>query len=74
MVDEQAWATNTMYLKSIDKFNEHYISGFITAGQIKFLLLHEARHEEGIKNFFTEVYEIYLKVCVLGQPFYRHGA
>jgi hypothetical protein len=30
---------------------------------IKFLMLHEKKDEDGIKNFFNEVYELYLKVA-----------
>ena len=29
---------------------------------IKFMLLHESRNEDGIMNFFNEVYELYTKV------------
>ena len=30
---------------------------------MKFVLLHEAKNEEGIRAFFTEVWELYVKVC-----------
>ena len=29
---------------------------------IKFMLLHESRNEDGIRNFFNEAYELYTKV------------
>ena len=29
----------------------------------KFILLHETRNEEGIRGFFHEVWEVYVKVC-----------
>jgi hypothetical protein len=32
---------------------------------MKFVLLHEAKNEEGIRAFFTEVWELYVKVCSL---------
>lgn len=32
---------------------------------MKFVLLHEAKNEEGIRAFFTEVWELYVKVCWL---------
>lgn len=35
---------------------------------IKMVLLHEHKHEDGIKNFFLDVWEAYLKVC-LALPF-----
>jgi trafficking protein particle complex subunit 2 len=34
----------------------------MTAGNIKFMLLHSGRNEDSIKNFFQEVYELYVKV------------
>ena len=38
------------------------MSAFITAGGVKFMLLHDsAKSEEGGKNFFTAAYELYIK-------------
>ena len=36
---------------------------------IKLLLLHDAKNEENIKNFFTEVHEYYIKVLM--NPFHK---
>lgn len=33
-------------------------------GNIKMVLLHEHKHEDGIKNFFLDVWEAYLKVSL----------
>jgi len=69
VVEESMWITNSMYLKTVDRFNEWYISAYVTASNIKFLLLHDAKNEENIKNFFTEVHEYYLKVLL--NPFHK---
>lgn len=38
---------------------------------MKFVLLHEARNDEGIRSFFLDVWELYVKVCAAG--IYRIG-
>jgi hypothetical protein len=45
--------------------NQQYVSVFLTAGNIKFLLLHSGKGEIEIKNFFHEVYDFYAKVNLL---------
>ncbi|KAL2752757.1 hypothetical protein ACRALDRAFT_2111795 [Sodiomyces alcalophilus JCM 7366] len=91
VVEEVQWAHGQMYLKVVDRFFNNYVSCFVTAGNVKFLLLHQPAlppgpptsrsstaiganptspaTEEAIKNFFTEVYENWIKAIM--NPFYR---
>ncbi|KAF5974060.1 sedlin [Fusarium coicis] len=41
IAEEVQWSHGQMYLKCIDKFFNNYISCFVTAGNVKFLLLHQ---------------------------------
>ncbi|CEG76935.1 hypothetical protein RMATCC62417_11760 [Rhizopus microsporus] len=72
VVEEYQWNVQAMYLKSIDRFNEYYVSCFVTAGNVKFMLLHDQKSEDSIKSFFTEVYELYIKILM--NPFYEKNA
>lgn len=53
-------------LKIVDRFNEWMVSAWLTAGQTKLMLLHDIRNDDGIKNFFSEIYELYIKVGLSG--------
>jgi hypothetical protein len=86
LIDEHKWRSNTTYLKSLDKFNQFFVSAFVTASQIRFVMVsckteHLRMHVEsflftkvhdtqndGIKNFFNEIYEIFIKTTL--NPFY----
>ncbi|KAI8098112.1 Sedlin [Gilbertella persicaria] len=72
VVEEYQWNTTAMYLKSIDRFNEFYVSCFVTAGNVKLMLLHDQKSEDSIKQFFTEVYELYIKILM--NPFYEKNS
>ncbi|KII95774.1 hypothetical protein PLICRDRAFT_34718 [Plicaturopsis crispa FD-325 SS-3] len=68
VVEEVMRKDNAMYLKSVDKFNEWTISAFITPGNMKFILLHESKNDDGIKSFFNDVWELYVKTML--NPFH----
>ncbi|OEU09355.1 putative spondyloepiphyseal dysplasia [Fragilariopsis cylindrus CCMP1102] len=70
LVDRATWSSQNMYLKVVDKVNQQYVSTFLTAGNIKFLLLHSGKSEDTIKIFFQEVHELYVQLSM--NPFYRY--
>lgn len=70
-IDEQHVPENSRQIQRPERvrFREFYalFSSFyplfkVTAGNIRFLLLHEGRNEELVRTFFQEVYEAYVKV------------
>jgi hypothetical protein len=68
IVEDVQWTTNAMYLKAIDNFYSYMISAYVTSGNIKLLLLHEQKNEDAIRQFFTDVHDLYVKTLL--SPFY----
>mmetsp|Transcript_21728 Transcript_21728/g.30711 ORF Transcript_21728/g.30711 Transcript_21728/m.30711 type:complete len:140 (+) Transcript_21728:49-468(+) len=70
-VEQKVWSTTSMFLPGVDNFTQDLvISAFVSAGHIKFMLLHDHRMDKhSIENFFHEVYELYVKVLM--NPFYE---
>ncbi|KAI5786985.1 Sedlin [Peziza echinospora] len=70
LLEELQWAgtSGSMYLKCIERFSGTNTSFSGGGADIKFILLHDTRADEPIKQFFYEVYELYTK-CLMS-PFY----
>ncbi|KAI9230381.1 MAG: transport protein particle 20 kDa subunit [Piptocephalis tieghemiana] len=69
IVEEVAWGTQALYLKTVDRFNDKFVSAYLTPGNVKFLLLHDSKSEDGIKGFLTDCHELYIKILL--NPFYE---
>lgn len=72
IVQDLAWTTSAMFLKAVDRFNDLVVSTYVTAGHTRFMLLHDSRSEDGIKSFFQEVHELYIKILL--NPLYIPGS
>ncbi|KAG8931676.1 hypothetical protein FRC03_007187 [Tulasnella sp. 419] len=64
VIEETMKMNGGMYMKSIDKFNEWTVSAFVTPGNTKFILLHEGKNDDGIRTFFMDVWEGYVKTMM----------
>ncbi|WBW73311.1 TRAPP I,II and III complex subunit Trs20 [Schizosaccharomyces osmophilus] len=69
IVEQVQWTSNAFYVRSIDQFHELYVSAYITPSNMKFMLLHHAQSSDGIKTFFQEIHELYIKTIM--NPFYQ---
>ncbi|VDN18545.1 unnamed protein product [Gongylonema pulchrum] len=58
IIDEQILTNPQMYLKVVDKFNEWFVSAFVTASRIRFVMLHCQKNEDGIRQFFQLYFDI----------------
>ena len=67
-VDHLIATTPNVYLRVVDNFNEKRVYAFCTGGHAKFLLLHEGRNEDAVRNFFNDVYDKYVQALL--NPFY----
>mmetsp|Transcript_5992 Transcript_5992/g.16916 ORF Transcript_5992/g.16916 Transcript_5992/m.16916 type:complete len:140 (+) Transcript_5992:143-562(+) len=71
IIDEIVWRNSALYLKTIDRYGDYLVSAFVTLGHMRFLMLHDTKNEDGIKYFFQDVYECYVKM--LQSPFYKYN-
>lgn len=59
---DPAARTLTRPAQVVDRFNGLNVTAFVTPGNVRFLMLHDGRSDDTIRAFFTEVYDIYLRV------------
>lgn len=67
-VEDQEWVNNGTYLGVVDRFNNLQVSAFTTGCHTRFLLLHDGRTDDSIRNFFKGVHELYLRIAL--NPFF----
>ncbi|ELP92259.1 trafficking protein particle complex subunit, putative [Entamoeba invadens IP1] len=67
-IEEKKKSSSKMYFKTIDVYGSHHLSAFVTAGNVKFILMSSAKTDE-TKAFFNAVYELYVKIVL--NPFYE---
>ncbi|GAA5938993.1 trafficking protein particle complex subunit 2 [Sporobolomyces koalae] len=72
VVEDVQWTNGAMYLKSIDKFHEWTVSVWLTPGGVKIILLHELKNDDGIRLFFQDTWENYVKTLL--NPFHELNA
>lgn len=46
----------------MDRFNNLFVTAYVTPGNARFLLLHDGKNDDSIRSFFTEVHDLYLRV------------
>ncbi|KAF8645947.1 hypothetical protein HU200_066038 [Digitaria exilis] len=72
VVQDLAWTTNAMFLRSVDRFSDLVVSVYDSVVHTRFMLLHDPRSDDGIKSFFQEVHELYIKIFL--NPLYLPGS
>ncbi|KAM7471698.1 hypothetical protein LguiA_009881 [Lonicera macranthoides] len=73
IAQDLAWTTSAMFLKAVDRFNDLVVSVYVTAViHTRLMLLHDSRNDDGIKGFFQEVHELYIKILL--NPLYLPGS
>ncbi|CAO1620278.1 unnamed protein product [Parajaminaea phylloscopi] len=72
VVEDKQFANGLMYMKAVDRINEWTTSAFLVPGNVKFLILHEHRHDDGIRNFFLDIWELWVKM--IQNPFHDLNA
>lgn len=70
IIEDLQWKSNSIFFKNMDHFYGFNISGYLTAGNVKFLMLSDMPNdvETSIRQFFVEVNDLYVKTLL--SPFY----
>ncbi|KAH8738577.1 hypothetical protein FG386_001992 [Cryptosporidium ryanae] len=68
VLDDNIWKNPALYLRTIYKIGDTQITAYVTPGHAKFLLLHHGKNSENIRQFFSEVRNLYVKVLM--NPFH----
>ncbi|PWN22709.1 Sedlin [Microstroma glucosiphilum] len=72
VVEDKQFTNGLMYMKAVDRINEWTTSAFLVPGNVKFLILHEHKHDDGIRNFFLDIWELWVKI--VQNPFHDLNA
>lgn len=72
MVEEFQWRTKNMFLRCVDRYEQWFVSAFVTPSLAKFVLVYDRMNEQEIRHFFAEVLEMFIKYTM--NPFYEDGA
>merc|ERR1712078_217190 len=63
-IDEAIWTTQSCYLKQVDRYYDLTVSAYATSSLVKFLLLHDSKNDDGIRSFFHDIHEYYIKIML----------
>ncbi|PKI83640.1 TRAPP subunit [Malassezia vespertilionis] len=64
ILEDKQFLDNAVYLKQLDKISDWNVSAFLVPGNAKFIVLHEHMHEDGIRNFLMDVWELWVKASM----------
>merc|ERR1711933_450809 len=67
-IEEAIWTTQSCYLKAVDRYYDLTVSAYATSSLVKFLLLHDSKNDDGIRSFFHDIHEYYIKIML--NPFH----